>query len=275
MADSTVLRAGPVTLTRVLYLDTTAPPEAVGLTMQQAHAVSWCDERWASDDGIGVSASAWVASSGDQHVVIDPFRNADDILHDPDSAEIHRAAITEAFAASGIPVEAVTHVLLSHFEGLGLIVVRDGDGWTPLFPNAQIIAGDTALEDFATAAQPEHWSTDVLRDLIGAGRISAFADGDEIVPGVVVEHTGAHNPGHYVVHLGPGPDVTFVGHLAVSPLHLSTGICVPQHVDPPQALDLLLGYAEDGRVLISPLWPSPGAGRFLDGVFVPVETAGV
>ncbi|MCU1354267.1 MAG: hypothetical protein JWM05_3476 [Acidimicrobiales bacterium] len=272
MADPTVLAAGPVRLTRVLYTDAVVPAEAVGLTVEAAQAVAWCDERWATDEGVRATAAAWVASRGDQHVVMDPFRNADDIFHDPESADVHIAAITAAFAASGIPVEAVTHVLLSHIEGLGMVAVRDGASWRPFFPNAQILIGVTSKADFEDAP-PDHWSSDVWRDLLASGRVATYEDGDEIVPGVVIEHTGAHNPGHHAIHFGPGPEVTFVGHLAVSPLHLSTGLCEPQHVDPQRALDLLLGYAADGRLLIGPLWPSPGAGRFLDGVFEPVATA--
>jgi hypothetical protein len=270
MSVPTMLRAGPVTLTRVLYLDAVVPGEAVGLTLDQARAVPWCDERWATDEGIGVAAAAWVATSGDRRVVIDPFRNADDILHDPEAADVHRAAVTEAFEAAGIPLDAVTDVVLSHIEGLGMVLVREGDGWVPLFPRARVLVGDTSIADFEATA-PDDWASDVVADLLASELVEVFTDGFEPAPGVVLEHTGAHNPGHYVVHFGPGPDVTFVGHLAVSPLHLSTGVCQPQHVDPERALELLLGFAEDERVLIGPLWPSPAAGRFVDGRFVPID----
>jgi hypothetical protein len=275
MPAPTVLQAGPVTLTRVLYVDASVPGEAVGLTLDQARAVPWCDERWATDDGIRVAAAAWVATSGDRRIVIDPFRNADDILHDPDTADVHRAAVTDAFAAAGIPVDTVTDVVLSHIEGLGMVLVRDGDGWAPLFPDARVLVGDTAIADFEAGTPgdgtPDDWTSDVLRDLLASDAVEVFTDGFEPAPGVVVEHTGAHDPGHYVIHFGPGPDVTFVGHLAVSPLHLSTGICEPQHVDPERALELLDGIGADGRILIGPLWPSPGAGRYVDERFVPVD----
>jgi hypothetical protein len=269
MTAPTVLRAGPVTLTRVLYLDAVAPFEAVGLTAEEALAVPWCDERWATDEGIKVAAAAWVASSGDQHVAIDPFRNADDILHDPETADSHRAAIAAAFDGAGLPVDEVTQVLLSHIEGLGMIVVRDGAGWRPFFPKARIVVGETAIADFEASTPDDHdWSSEVWRWLLDSGQVEPFADGDHIADGVVVEHTGAHNPGHHVLHFGTGPDVTFVGHLAVSPLHLSTGVCEPQHDDPSAAHDLLLGYARDERRLIGPLWPSPGAGRLVGTTFV-------
>jgi hypothetical protein len=265
----TVLEIGPVTLTRVLYTDAVVPADAVGLTLDEALAVPWCDERWATGDGVRVAAAAWVVTSGERVVVLDPFRNADDILHDPETAEVHRTAIAEACARAGVPVGTVTDVFLSHVEGLGMVAVRDGDGWAPFFPDARIVVGEPSMRVLDEA--PGHWTTDVLARLVTSGAAVVVADGAELAPGVVVEHTGAHGPDHHVVHVGPGPDVTFVGHLAVSPLHLSTGVCEPQHDDPGRALERLLAYAADGRLLIGPLWPSPGAGRFAGGRFEPVS----
>ncbi len=273
MAQTTVVPAGAVTLTRVLYLDAVVPSEAVGLDLDQARAVSWCDERWATDEGIVATAAAWVASSGDRHVVFDPFRNADDILHDPESAELHYAAITDAFAAAGIPVDAVTDVVLSHIEGLGMIVRRSGDHITPFFPNATLRLGQEAVDDFDASPRDDDWTNDIWRRLLDDAQVDRYHDGAEIAPGVIAEHTGAHNPGHYVFHFGggpaaDGPHATFVGHLAVSPLHLSTGPCEPQHDDPALAWNRLSEMAADGRVLIGPLWPSPGAGRLVANEFV-------
>ena len=81
------------------------------------------------------------------------------------------------------------------------------------------------------------------------------------------EVSKAHNPGHTVFHFGAGPDATFVGHLAVSPLHLATGLCPQQHPEPELAWKLLHDYADDGRILIGPLWPSPGYGRWSGTAF--------
>lgn len=268
MTDPTVVQAGDVTLTRVLYLDAVVPADAVGLDLDEARAVPWCDERWATDEGIMATAAAWVASTGDRHVVFDPFRNADDIFHDTESAELHYTAVADAFTAAGMSVEAVTDVVLSHVEGLGLVVRREGDGFVPFFPHARLRVGEAAIEDFRSSTSDGDWTDAVWSRLLDDGLVESYADGDELAPGVVAVHTGAHNPGHYVFHFGEGPQASFVGHLAVSPLHLSTGPCPPQHDDPALAWRLLREMADDGRTLIGPLWPSPGAGRLVDGRFV-------
>lgn len=67
------------------------------------------------------------------------------------------------------------------------------------------------------------------------------------------------------------PAATFVGHLALSPLHLATGPCVPQHVDPEAAWRVLRTCADDGRLLPGPLWASPGAGRWTGTAFEAVR----
>jgi hypothetical protein len=59
-----------------------------------------------------------------------------------------------------------------------------------------------------------------------------------------------------------------IGHLAVSPLHLATGECPTLQSEPARAWSLLRETVEDGRMLIGPLWPSPGFGRWVSGGFV-------
>ncbi len=59
-----------------------------------------------------------------------------------------------------------------------------------------------------------------------------------------------------------------LGHLAVSPVHLTTGECPQQHIDPAAVESLLRALTDDGRTLIGPLWPAPGFGRWVDGAFV-------
>ena len=118
-----------------------------------------------------------------------------------------------------------------------------------------------------------HWSDDVWRGLFADDLVGTYSAGASLLPGMTAEFTGAHNPGHHVFHFGDpsGPDATYVGHLAVSPLHLSTGACEQQHLEPDRAWQLLHSFADDGRILLGPLWPSPGAGRWTGSEFVPID----
>lgn len=269
---TTVIRVGDVALTRVLYLDAAIDPEPTGLTPDDVRSVSWGEPTWSDGDQVRAAACAWVIESDGRTVVVDPAGNIDDILHDPATTRDHQHAFANAFANAGIALDTVDTVLLSHVESVGITAVRDGaapGGWRPFFPNARLLLSDTARAAFDRPS-----ITDIVFEafdaLIAAEMVDTFADGAEVLPGVHAEWTGAHNPGHTAFHVGDphAPEATFVGHLAVTPLHLVTGPCLPQHPDPDQAWQWLQRFSADERWLIGPLWPSPGAGRLTDAGFI-------
>jgi hypothetical protein len=260
--DASALEIGGLRLQRVLYVDVLVPPDIMGLTVTQIESVPWRVPAWGEGEQVRVSASAWVVAHNERRVVLDPMFAADDLLHADDAEAFHRNAIAEQFDNAELPTESIDTVLASHIEGIGLIATRDDAGtWKPFFPNARILVSEDALADFRRG-YPDGPGKDAWDQLFAADLVDTFADGDEILPGLHAEVSKAHNPGHTVFHFGAGPDATFVGHLAVSPLHLATGECPQQHPEPERAWELLHSYADDGRLLIGPLWPTPGRGRW-------------
>ena len=266
VTDAVALEIGDLRLRRVLYVDALVPPEIMGLNAAQIEAVPWRVPEWGEGAQVRASASAWVVDAGGRRLVLDPMQAADDLLHDPASEQDQQRAISAVFAATGTPRESIDTVVMSHIEGIGMICARDAEGtWRRFFPNARVMVSEAALDTGWDGAQDPY--TLVWQQLFDEGVVDTFADGDEIVPGMRADVSTAHNPGHTVFHFGPGPDATFVGHLAVSPLHLATGPCPQQHPEPERAWELLRGYADDGRMLLGPLWPSPGYGRWSEDAF--------
>lgn len=271
----TVIRVGDITLTRVLYLDAAIDPAPTGLTVGEVRSVAWAEPIWAEGDQVRAAACAWVVQGDGRTVVVDPAGNIDDILHDPATTDDHQRAFIDAFARAGISHESVDTVLLSHIESVGITAVRDAarsSGWRPFFPNSRIAISEQSRRHFDDDQEPG-LVAEAFSALIADGHVDNFADGDSIVPGLHAEWTGAHNPGHTAFHAGEPVEVSFVGHLAVTPLHLATGPCVQQHPEPQRAWDWLQATAADGRILIGPLWPSPGAGRFDGTTFVGCDGA--
>ncbi len=254
-------------LRRVLYADVLVPPEITGLTVAQIENVPWRVPQWGEGAQVRVSASAWVVDAGDRRIVIDPMQAADRVLHDPAAEIEHQRAIADAFERAGAPRATVDTVVASHVEGIGMISERNAEGvWAPFFPNARVGISEAAHRHFQHNPGVD-FTVAAWRQLFDNRLVDTFADGDEIVPGLRAEVSAAHNPGHTVLHFGGAPEATFVGHLAVSPLHLATGLCPQQHPEPERAWKLLHEYADDGRILIGPLWPSPGYGRWSNGRF--------
>jgi Metallo-beta-lactamase superfamily len=260
---TTVIDIGGVRLTRVLYVDATIDPAAVGLTTEQVASVTWAEPTWAVDGQPRAASCVWVVSSGGRHIAVDPSGNIDEILHDPAHTDAHQTAYAAAFAAAGVPIESVDTVLLSHIESIGLSAVRDHDGWRPYFPNARVLISDRSLDAFRREPPAGDLGT-AIQALLDRGLVDTYRDGDELAPGMRAEWTGMHNVGHSAFHVSDGHDTaTFVGHLAVTPLHLSTGPCPAQHDEADAAWRWVTSLAADPeRVLIGPLWPSPGALRW-------------
>ncbi len=260
---TTVIELGGIRLTRVGYVDAPIDPAAVGLTPEQVRAVPWGEPTWADGGQVRAASCVWVISSAGRHVAVDPSGNIDEILHDASGTGAHQAAYTAAFAAAGIRVEDVDAVLLSHIESVGLSAVRDGDGWRRFFPNARVLIGERAMASFVEAPPPGDLG-DAITTLSRLGLVDTFGDGDAVAPGVTAEWTGMHHVGHYAFHAGGDTaNACFVGHLAVTPLHLATGPCPAQHDEPDRAWAWLQRVVADpSRVVIGPLWPSPGALRW-------------
>ncbi len=268
---TTSLRFGDTTVTRVLYADAVIDPAPTGLTVDEVRSVPWREPLWADGDQVRAAACAWVVRDDTATIVIDPAGNIDEILHDPTTTKQHQDASRAAFDRAGVDVESVDAVVLSHIESVGMTAVRDEAGaWAPFFPNSRVLISDRALASFDKASAGD-FVFDALTPLVQRALVDTFTDGDDVLRNVRAEWTGAHNPGHTAFHVGPAdtPALTFVGHLAVTPLHLATGPCAAQHAEPERAWEWLTAVARTGRWLAGPLWPSPGALRWDGSTFVP------
>jgi glyoxylase-like metal-dependent hydrolase (beta-lactamase superfamily II) len=110
----------------------------------------------------------------------------------------------------------------------------------------------------------------IFRELRESGLVQPASDHEAISTEVTVEHTGGHSPGHQVVHVSSGGEhAVVIGHLAASALHLETGPCLAMHENADAAWTALTTLRDEGMLLIGPLWPAPGAGRWDGSRLVP------
>jgi hypothetical protein len=262
------LVAGNARLTRVGYTDVTIPPELVGLTADDVKRVDWRSPLWADGELVRVGAAVWFADVDGRRLAFDPFQAADGVLRADRAAEsTHQNAIAHVLAQAGFGRESVDYLVMSHIEGVGMVAWRNEDGsWSRFFPNARVMVSDAVLQDFlaAPAGGDDDMQYEAWHALIDQGVVDTYTDGEKIAGGPIADVRGAHCPGHALLHFDKRA-VTMIGHLAVSPLHLATGECALLQAEPANAWRLLGETAEDGRVLIGPLWPSPGYGRWQNG----------
>jgi glyoxylase-like metal-dependent hydrolase (beta-lactamase superfamily II) len=255
---------GDSTLVRVPYAEVLVGPEVVGVTEDDIAANPWAAPTWAEDAQVRVAAAVWIIESAGRRIAVDPAQAADDILRGADAAA-HQEAFAGVLARTGYSRESIDAVIATHIDGIGMIAWRDGEDWVPFFPNAEVILSKRELDAIAGPDEYSPQGGDALLELAGAGVVTAVGDEHVVTPDVTLRWTGAHSPGHQVVDIASGGDrATMLGHLALSPLHLALDGQV--HMDPVGA-NAAMRALGDGRVLVGPLWPAPGAVRW-DGVRV-------
>ena len=264
------VRIGNVQLTRVGYADISVDPAVVGLTPADIAGAPWAQSTWAEGEQVRVGAAAWVIESGGARIVVDPAFAADPILRNDDDAAAHQAAFAALLADAGFPRESFTHAIATHYEGVGMLAWRNDDGsWTRFFPNAPILMAQRELDAIDAGVV---FSEPIMPQLRAQGALQAV-DGDcvKLTGAVSIEHTGGHSPGHQIVRVSSnGEQAVIVGHLAVSAVHVATGECPPEHLEPGVANDALDRLLAEDCVLIGPLWPAPGAGRWDGRTLTPV-----
>lgn len=263
-----------VTLTRVGYADVSVPAEAVGLAAGEIASIDWARPVWADGEQARAGAAVWIVEHGDVRIAVDPAQAADDILRNDQDAAVHQEAFAALVAGAGFARETITHVVASHLEGAGMMAWRNDDGsWVPFFPNAPILVTQTEIDDWDAGAQTPA-RPEVLAQLRAQGALQPVADAHDVTPAVRLERSGGHCPGHQIVrvHSDGRSDAVMVGHLAVTALHLATGPNTVENRDAPGAWTTLSELRDSGTILVGPLWPAPGAGRWTGERFVPVTS---
>jgi len=178
---------------------------------------AWLDDQYLPREIAEWPLNVLVVRSGDQTILVDAGLGFDPNL------ELGKAGrLIQRLASAGIELGSVTDVVLTHLhmDQIGGLVV---DGITEkMRPDLRVHVSATEVKfwedpDFSRTVMPEGFP-DALRrtatrfmELYGS-QVQTFDQQHEVAPGVVVELTGGHTPGHSVVRVGSGSErLTFVG----------------------------------------------------------------
>jgi glyoxylase-like metal-dependent hydrolase (beta-lactamase superfamily II) len=178
---------------------------------------AWLEDRFLPPDKIAFPLNQVVVRSGGRTILIDAGVGVDYLEFTPRAGRWG-----SRLEAAGIDLASVTDVVLTHmhFDHVGGLLV---DGMKDrLRADLRIHASAVEAEfwgspDFSRTALPA-WARDAMlssskRFLNEYGsQLRTFESEHEVAPGVVVQRTGGHTPGHSVVRLASGGDrLTFVG----------------------------------------------------------------
>ncbi|BCG94144.1 MBL fold metallo-hydrolase [Mesorhizobium sp. 131-2-1] len=195
------------------------PSQTIAYNVDPAVRTAWLEDEFLSPEMLEWPLNVVVVRSGDQTILVDAGLGADPDLHLPRAGQlVHR------LEAAGIDLASVTDVVLTHMhmDHIGGLLV---DGVKErLNPDLRIHVAAAELKfwespDFSRVSMPQGFP-DALRRAAKRfaneyrGQLRPFDHEHEVAPGVVVQRTGGHTPGHSVVRLASGGDrLTFAGDL--------------------------------------------------------------
>jgi glyoxylase-like metal-dependent hydrolase (beta-lactamase superfamily II) len=211
------LRVGEIEVLVVSDGVLSLPGAMLGHNADPAVRAAWLEDMFLPPDVLEWALNAVVVRSGAQTVLIDAGLGADPDLNLPRAGRwaqrLEAAGIDPASATDVV----LTHMHMDHVGGLLVDEVKDR-----LRPDLRVHVAAAEAEfwaspDFSRVSMPPGFP-DALRRTGKRfldeyrSQLRTFEADYEVAPGVVVQRTGGHTPGHSVVRLASGGDrLTFAG----------------------------------------------------------------
>jgi glyoxylase-like metal-dependent hydrolase (beta-lactamase superfamily II) len=210
------LRVGEIDVMVVSDGVLSLPGVMLGHNVDPAIRAAWLEDMFLPPDVLEWALNVVVVRSGGRTILIDAGMG----VEFPDLPRAGR--LVQRLEAAGIDLASVTDVVLTHLHmdhigGLLVDGVRDR-----LRPDLRVhlAAAETefwAAPDFSRVSMPPGFP-DALRRAAKRflneyhSQLRPFEKEYEVAPGVVVQRTGGHTPGHSVVRVASGGDrLTFAG----------------------------------------------------------------
>ncbi|GBD49839.1 MBL fold metallo-hydrolase [Methylopila sp. Yamaguchi] len=247
------------------------PTVMLGHNAAPADRAAWLDEMFLPREAFDWSLNVVVVHSGEQTILIDAGLGFDPDLNLPRAGQLIMRLEAAGINLASVTDVVLTHMHMDHVGGLLVDGVKEA-----LRPDLRIHVAAAELAfweapDFSLTSMPQGFP-DALRSAAKRfatayrDQLRTFENEHEVAPGVVVQRTGGHTPGHSIVRVASGGDrLTFAGDAV-----FTVGFDHPdwhngfEH-DPEEAarvrVKLLQELAATGEQLVATHLPFPSVGR--------------
>jgi glyoxylase-like metal-dependent hydrolase (beta-lactamase superfamily II) len=211
------LKVGDIDVTVISDGVLPLPTELLGHNADPAARAAWLKDRFLPQDQLAWALNVVVVRSGGRTILVDAGLGMDPDLDLPQAGKL-----AQRLAAAGIELDSVTDVVLTHLhmDHVGGLLVDGVRERLRKDLRIHVAAAETefwASPDFSRVAMPQGFP-DALRKAAKRflhdyrTQLQPFENESEVAPGVLIQRTGGHTPGHSVVRLASAGDrLTFAG----------------------------------------------------------------
>ncbi|MBI3962830.1 MAG: MBL fold metallo-hydrolase [Deinococcus sp.] len=229
MSARTFLRwqVGDVRITRVLELEASGLsfllPEAVP---ENLRSIEWLRPHFVVRGDEAVAAiQSFVLESWGRRILIDTCAGDEGRRSIPARIEVLEPYLQDLDAAGFAPrtIDTVVHTHL-HFDHIGWDACLAEGMRLPTFPGARHLVARTEWEHWSAMDRPEIRSllAGTLRPVIEAGLLDLIEPDHELAPGIRLEPTPGHTPGHVSVRIhSRGEEAVITGDLIHHPAQMA------------------------------------------------------
>jgi len=165
----------------------------------------WLVPNYAAPDGaIKVNYQAFALRIGDRRIMVDTCIGNDKHRQAPIFHHIQTTFLDD-LAHAGFPAASIDTVLCTHLhlDHVGWNTQLEAGKWVPTFPNARYLFNRVEWDFINGLVGKEHAEVDHLPDSLqpvyDAGLVDFVATDHQVAPGVWLEPTPGHTPGHVSV----------------------------------------------------------------------------
>ncbi len=234
-------RIGDVRVTRIVDMaDFTITPQFLfDIEIETVLAQDWMQPHFATATGeLLVSVHAFIVEADGRRILVDTCLGNDKQRH-TEAWNMRQGTFLQDLAAAGFPPETIDTVICTHLhvDHVGWNTRLENGRWIPSFPNARYLFGriewdhwrhELEEEQRLSEAGDDHAAQllqvgmvmgDSVLPIIDAGLHQLVEVDHEITPGVWLEPTPGHTPGHVSVHIrSGGQEAIITGDMVHHPL---------------------------------------------------------